>query len=102
MVRIRGWWLTGTSAALLSLNTAQAQSVPHDLIVRVYNTAAISRREVAAAERVAENIFHRARIRLRWRECRTASGPSSAASDPCADRVEPREVIARLAVIGGA
>ena len=27
MVHIRGWWLAGTSAALLSLNTAEAQTV---------------------------------------------------------------------------
>jgi hypothetical protein len=102
MVRIRCWWLAGTSAALLSLNTAQAQSVPHDLIVRVYNTAAIPRGEVIAAQRVADNIFRRARIGLRWRECRTASGPSAAADDPCADPLQPGEVMARLAEIGRA
>lgn len=102
MVHIRGWWLAGTGAALLSLNTAEARLVPDDLIVRVYNTAALPRREVMAAERVAEKIFHRARIRLRWRECRTARGPSAAADDLCADPLQPREVMARLAVIGGA
>lgn len=102
MVHIRGWWVAGTSAVLLSLNTAHAQLVPQELIVRVYNTAAIPRREVSAAERIAEKIFHRAGIQFRWRECRTATGPSAVAEDLCAEQLQPREVMARLAIIGGA
>ena len=102
MVHIRGWWLAGTSAALLSLNTAEAQTVPRDLIVRVYNTAAIPGREVKAAQRVAESIFRRARIGLRWRECRTPSGPSAAADDTCTNLLEPGEVMVRLTALGAA
>jgi hypothetical protein len=84
------------------LNTAQAQFVPQELIVRIYNTAAIPRREVRAAERIAEKIFQSARIQFRWRECRTASGPSAEADDLCAEQLQPTEVMARLVVIGGA
>jgi hypothetical protein len=88
-------------AALLTLNTAQAQPVPYGVTVRVYNTAGAPRGEVAAAQRVADRIFEGAGIRVRWRECRTVRGPSASAPDGCEDVVQARELIARL-VTGGA
>ena len=56
-----GWWVAGMGAALLALNTAQAQSVPDEMTVRVYNSAGLSRGDVAAAQRVADRIFESAR-----------------------------------------
>ena len=101
MVHITGWWVAGMGAALLTLNTAQAQSVPDEMVVRVYNTAGLPRGEVAAAQRVADRIFKAAGIRVRWRECRTVKGPSASADDACDDVPQARELIARL-VTGGA
>jgi hypothetical protein len=89
-------WIAGVSALLVVVNSAHAQSVSQDLIIRVYNSAGIPRDEVAAAERAADRIFRRAGLHPRWRECRTARGPSMAAGDPCTDVLQPRELVARF------
>ena len=98
MDHITRWWIAGTSAALLSVNTAQAHSVPYDMVVRIYNIARLPQSDIAASRRVAENIFGRAGIQVRWRECTAISLGS--ADDVCMERLQPREVIARL-VTGG-
>ena len=89
------WWIAGTSAALLSTNTFQAQSVPSDIVVRVYNIAELPREDIIAAQEVAEKIFRHAGIPLRWRECAAISLGS--AEDLCSEPLQPVEVIARLA-----
>ncbi len=97
MGHITRWWVAGTSAGLLLLNIAHAQSVPYEVVVRTYNTAAWPREEIAASLRVADAIYQSAGIRVRWRECRTADGPSAESDDLCTDRLHPRELIGRLA-----
>ena len=67
MAYIAGWFAV-LSAVLLLVNTAEAQSVSYDLIVRVYNSAGLPRGDIAAAQRAADRIFRRAGLRPRWRE----------------------------------
>lgn len=102
MLHITRWWVAGTSAALLLLNIAHAHSVPYEVVVRSYNTAAWPREEIVAAQRVADRIYESAGIRVQWRQCRTASDPSADASDPCTDRLQSGELIGRIAAGGTA
>jgi hypothetical protein len=97
---IRRWWIAGTSAALLSVNTAQAHPVPYDMLVRIYNIARLPRADIAAAQRAAEKIFRRAGIELRWRACPGVNDGAAIADDVCMERLQPREMIGRL-VTGG-
>jgi hypothetical protein len=101
MVHITRWVIAGTSTGFLLLNIAHAQSVPYEVVVRMYNTAGWPRQDVAAAQRVAERIYAGAGIRVQWRECRTPGGAAAEASDLCTDLLQARELIARL-VLGGA
>ncbi len=101
MVHITRWVIAGTSAGLLLLNIAHAHSVPYEVVVRMYNTAAWPREEIAAAQRVADRIYASAGIRVQWRECRTAIGPSAEASDLCTDPLQAHELIGRVAGGGG-
>jgi hypothetical protein len=100
MAHITRWWIAGTSAALLSLNTSQAQPVSSDMVVRVYNIARLPGQEVLAARRVAEKIFRRTGIQLRWRDCLTPGNDTVIADGSCMERLEPRELIARIAAGG--
>jgi hypothetical protein len=98
MDHITRWWVAGTSAALLSMNTSEAQPVPLDMVVRVYNIAGLPRGDIVTAQGVAEKVFRRAGIQLRWRGCSAMSlGP---ADDLCTEPLQPREVIGRLATGG--
>ena len=98
MDHITRWWIAGTSAALLSVSGAQARSDPYDMVVRLYNIANLPQTDIGVSKRVAENIFRRTGIQLRWRDCSAISLGS--AVDVCMEPLQPREVIARL-VIGG-
>jgi hypothetical protein len=100
MVHITRWWVAGTSAALLSLNTVHAQSVPHPMIVRVYNVAALPPEDIDGAGTVVDKIFHRAGIRVQWRVCPAVRDRTPVAENPCMEQLQPGEVIARL-VAGG-
>jgi hypothetical protein len=94
------WWVAGTSAALLSLNTAQARTVPYEMVVRIYNTAGLQGGDVGGGQRVAERIFHRAGIRMQWRQCVPPGGHGADRGDVCMEPLQPREVIGR--VVAGA
>ena len=100
MDHITRWWIAGTSAALLSVNTAQAHPAPYDMVVRIYNIARLPRGDIAAAQRAAEKIFRRAGIELRWRACPGVDDGAGIADDVCMERLQPREMIGRL-VTGG-
>jgi hypothetical protein len=82
------------SAALLSVNSAHAESVPQILTVRVYDAVGLPAADAGGAQRAANGIFDGTGIRLRWRECGEVSDEGRA--DACADPLGPDEVIARL------
>ena len=98
MDHITRWWIAAASAASLSLNTAQAHSVPCDMVVRLYNIADLPQADIAASKRVVEHIFRRAGIEVLWRECVALA--VAAVDDVCMERVQPREFIGRI-VRGG-
>jgi hypothetical protein len=90
MDHITRWWVAGTSAAL-SMSTSQAQPVPSDIVVRVYNIARLPGGEIVAAKRVAEKIFRGTGIQLRWRDCPRPNDDSVIAEAPCMEHLEARK-----------
>ena len=99
MDHITRCWIAGTTVALLSINGSQAQSVPTDVIVRLYNIARLPHGEIVAAKGVAEKIFRGIGIQLRWRDC-APNNDFVIAGDSCMERVGPRELIGRIAAGG--
>jgi hypothetical protein len=84
------------AATFLSLSAAPlAQSVP-SLRLRAYNGFGVAGPEIVLALRTAEEILRDAGLVPSWRECRTPSGPSAAASDRCDDVVAGAEMVLRL------
>ena len=98
MDHITRCWIAGT-VALLSVNACQAQPVPSDVIVRLYNIARLPQAELVAATGVAERIFRGIGIQLRWRDC-PANDTVVIVDDSCMETLGPRELIARIAAGG--
>jgi hypothetical protein len=66
------------------------------VLVRVYNTFGVPRHELGTAQRVVERLFDDADVQMKWRECRTAGGPSAESEDTCDESLQPSEVMIRL------
>src|SRR5687768_8404173 len=67
-----------------------------ELEVRVYNMYGFRGEALASATQTATAILEAAGIRVRWRECRTPSGPSRASADTCTNVVRSTDVLVRL------
>ena len=88
------------AAGLLSLffgrATVRSDTLASQLTIRTYNTIGLPAADLLAARSVADAIFARAGVSLRWRECRTSTGPSAASPDACDDAVSALEAVIRV------
>jgi hypothetical protein len=77
----------------LSAGPTAQESVATDIILRVYNTADISNRDLDVARRVLSEIFLRAEgIGMTWQECGTAA----ASAPQCRQVLAPAELVIRV------
>lgn len=85
-----------TLTLFLSVVAGAQKSIATDIILRVYNTADISARDLDVARRVLSDIFLRAEgIGMTWLECGTAD----ASALQCRQVLAPAELVIR--VVGG-